>query len=56
MRKIIFTVPFYHACRAQPLRLLGYYTARLQSRLGNPYVTYIFPHYMHLCLHLLPYG
>jgi hypothetical protein len=29
MRKIIFIVPFYHACGAQPLCLLGYYTTGL---------------------------
>jgi hypothetical protein len=27
--KLIFVVPFYHACRAQPLCLLGYYRVGL---------------------------
>jgi hypothetical protein len=29
MHKLIFTVTFYHAFRAQPLYHLGYYTAWL---------------------------
>jgi hypothetical protein len=54
--KIIFTVPFYRACGAQPPRLLGCYTVGLQSWRGRLSATYIFLHDLPLFLYLLPYG
>jgi hypothetical protein len=43
-RKIIFTTPFYHACGAQPLYLLGVSQIGGHKVGGHSCATYIFPH------------
>jgi hypothetical protein len=55
-RKLVFTTPFYSACKGPSLWLLGCYTAGLYSWWSPMRTTYVLSHDLPSSPRLLPYA